>query len=130
VKQLVRYAVVGIASNVSGYLAYLLITWLGVGPKLAMTCLYALGATVSFIGNRRWTFSHTGSISRSAVRFAIAHALGYLLNLSILLIFVDHFGFPHQLVQAVAIVVVALFLFVLFRAFVFPGERAPAAEAP
>jgi putative flippase GtrA len=126
VKQLVRYAVVGLASNVSGYLAYLLITWLGVGPKLAMTCLYLLGATVSFVGNRRWTFSHEGSIGASAARFAIAHALGYLLNLSILLAFVDHLGFPHQAVQAVAIVVVALFLFVLFRLFVFPAQRRPA----
>jgi putative flippase GtrA len=130
VKQLVRYAVVGIASNVAGYLAYLLITWLGVGPKLAMSCLYVLGATVSFIGNRRWTFSHEGSISASAVRFAIAHALGYLLNLSILLVFVDHLGFPHQLVQAVAIVVVALFLFVLFRLFVFPATGRHAGAAP
>jgi len=124
VKQLARYVVVGIATNIAGYLVYLLVTWLGIGPKIAMTCLYAAGATVSFVGNRRWTFSHHGSIGRNAMRFALAHALGYLLNLGMLLVFVDHLGLPHQLVQGVAICVVALLLFVLFRAFVFPAQRA------
>lgn len=129
-KQLVRYAVVGIASNLAGYLVYLLVTWLGVGPKVTMTCLYGLGATVSFIGNRRWTFDHRGNLAAGAVRFAIAHLLGYLLNLSLLVVFVDHLGFPHQLVQAIAIFVVAGFLFVLFRWFVFPPARETPAAAP
>lgn len=128
-KQLLRYAAVGVGSNVAGYLAYLALTWLGTGPKLAMTCLYVLGASVSFVANRAWTFAHRGSIGASALRFAIAHALGYLLNLSILVVFVDHLGFPHQAVQAVAIVVVALFLFALFRAFVFPARAARTQEA-
>ena len=123
-KQLLRYAVVGIASNVAGYLAYLAVTAIGIGPKSAMTGLYALGALVSFLGNRRWTFAHRGSVSGSALRFAVAHVLGYLLNLAILVVFVDHLGFAHQAVQAVAIVVVALFLFTLFRTFVFPRASA------
>jgi putative flippase GtrA len=124
VRQLLRYALVGIGSNVAGFLAYLAITGLGVGPKLAMSCLYVAGASASFFGNRAWTFSHKGSVHASAVRFAMAHVLGYLLNLSILVLFVDHLGYPHQLVQAVAIVVVAFFLFALFRAFVFaPGRE-------
>jgi len=128
VKQLVRYAVVGIASNLAGYLVYLFITWLGVGPKTAMTCLYLLGATVSFVGNRQWTFGHRGSIAAGALRFAFAHLLGYLLNLTLLVVFVDRLGFPHQLVQGIAIFVVAGFLFVLFRWFVFPAA-ATRAEA-
>jgi putative flippase GtrA len=125
-KQLVRYAVVGIATNLAGYAVYLLVTWAGVEPKLAMSCLYAIGATVSFLGNRTWTFGHRGNVAGAAARFAIAHLLGYLLNLALLVVFVDRLGFPHQLVQAVAVVVVALFLFVLFRVFVFPGGRQPA----
>ena len=128
-KQLFRYAAVGAGSNLAGYLAYLGLTWLGVGPKLAMSCLYVLGASVSFAANRAWTFSHAGSVGASAVRFAIAHGLGYLLNLAILVAFVDHLGFPHQAVQAIAIVVVALFLFALFRLFVFPAGAARARGA-
>ena len=121
-----RYAVVGASSNLAGYLIYLAITWLGVEPKAAMTALYLVGATVSFAGNRYWTFSHKGNAAASLVRFGIAHVLGYLLNLTLLVIFVDRLGYPHQWVQAVAIFVVAFFLFVAFRLFVFPSvAKAP-----
>jgi putative flippase GtrA len=119
-RQLVRYAVIGLATNVSGYTVYLLVTWAGIEPKVAMTSLYLIGAIASFFANRRWTFSHQGSIAAGGIRFGIAHLLGYLLNLGLLLVFVDRLGFPHQAVQAVAIVLVALFLFALFRWFVFP----------
>jgi putative flippase GtrA len=118
--QPLRYAVVGVLSNLSGYLVYLTITWQGVEPKTAMTGLYIVGAMVSFMGNRRWTFSHEGNAAASLVRFGIAHVLGYLLNLTLLVIFVDRLGYPHQWVQAAAIFIVAFFLFVAFRLFVFP----------
>ena len=39
--QLTRYALVGIVSNLAGYLVYLLVTYLGVTPKITMTLLYA-----------------------------------------------------------------------------------------
>ena len=41
--QFVRYATVGLASNVVLYLAYLALTATGVGAKLAMSVLYLLG---------------------------------------------------------------------------------------
>ena len=51
-----RYGVVGILSNAVGYSAYLLITWLGAGPKTSMTSLYAASVLLGFIGNRIWAF--------------------------------------------------------------------------
>lgn len=117
--QLLRYGVVGAASNLAGYLVYLAVTYMGVEPKTAMTFLYAAGATFGFFGNRQWAFSHTGSFWRAAGRYALAHCCGYLLNFSLLYVFVDRLGYPHQAVQAVAIFVVAGFLFVAFRYFVF-----------
>lgn len=121
--QLFRYAILGILSNACGYLIYLIITWLGVEPKKAMTGLYLVGATISFIGNRRWTFSYRGDVTSSLVRYSVVHFLGYILNLILLTIFVDQLGYPHQWVQAAAIFVVALFLFVMFRLFVFPNSN-------
>jgi putative flippase GtrA len=52
-------------------------------------------------------------------RYLIAHGLGYLINLTIQIIMVDHLGYAHQLAQAFGICVVAVFLFVLFKYFVF-----------
>lgn len=118
-RQLVRYALIGVLTNVIGYVLYLLITYSGGTPKLTMTGMYAVGVVVSFFANRKFTFRHDGHIGAAGIRFLFAYFLGYLLNLLLLVIFVDRMGFPHQLVQAVAIVVVALFLFALLRLFVF-----------
>lgn len=122
--QLVRYGVVGLTSNALGYLVYLLITYLGVEHKIAMTLLYITGVTIGFFGNRKWVFRHDGHLSSAAWRFGIAHLAGYLLNLSLLLVFVDRLSYPHQYVQGAAIFVVAAFLFIMFRLFVFPSSSA------
>jgi putative flippase GtrA len=121
--QLFRYGVVGIASNLAGYLLFLLITYLGVEPKTAMTLLYVAGATVGFFGNRRWAFSHEGTLLGAGTRYLVAHLFGYMFNFLILLTFVDMLGYSHQIVQAVAIIVVAGFLFVVFKFFVFPKKQ-------
>lgn len=118
-RQLIRYGVVGMASNLTAYFVYLLITYYGVEPKIAMTLVYVIGATIGFIGNRKWTFAHRGNSTSAVLRYVLAHLLGYLLNFLILFTFVDCLGYAHQWVQAVAIIIVAVFLFIVFKYFVF-----------
>lgn len=119
VPQLVRYAVVGIAHNLVGYLVYLFFTAVGFDPKLVVAISYPLAMLVSYLGNKTYTFHHKGAVSRSSVRFLIAHGISYALNLSMLYVFVDLLGYPHQLVQLAAIFVCAAFLFVALKVFVF-----------
>lgn len=126
--QLFSYVLVGVLSNLAGYFLYLFLTYLGCTPKLTMTTLYGVGAVFSFFANRRFTFRHDGHIGAVGIRFLLAYALGYLLNLLLLVLFVDVLGFAHQLVQAVAIVVVAIFLFVVCRLFVFVQRPAVRSE--
>jgi putative flippase GtrA len=121
--QLLRYGVVGIVTNLSLYCFYLLITYLGIEPKMAMTIAYVVGALIGFIGHRQWTFSHRGNANRSAIRYTAAHISGYMLNLFIIFIFVDRLGYAHQVVQAAAIFAVAGFLFIIFKYFVFPEKK-------
>jgi putative flippase GtrA len=115
----VRFVAVGIASNLALYLLYLIITGLGVGYKIAMTGLYVLGIAQTFIANKTWTFAHRGEVRGSLVRYLVAYGLGYVLNLGTLLIFVDKFGLPHQLVQGLAVILVALCMFLMQRYWVF-----------
>ncbi|QFY41396.1 GtrA family protein [Candidatus Methylospira mobilis] len=122
-KQILRYALVGLFSNSAGYCVYLLITSLGFAPKATMSVLYLLAASIGYIGNRQWAFTHRGNPLASAVRYTSAHLMGYGINLSLLLVFTDRLNYPHQLVQAAAIPVVAVFLFVCFRYFVFPQNE-------
>lgn len=123
VTQLFRYGLVGIASNLAGYVVYLLITSLGIAPKITMTFLYGVGAAVGFWGNRKLTFAHKGSLLEAGIRYIIAHCFGYFINLTILIVMVDKLGYAHQLVQAIAIFVVAGFLFLAFKFFVFKNRN-------
>jgi len=117
--QLLRYALVGLVSNAVGYLFYLLLTQKGVAPKITVTLLYVSTAALAFFGNRRLTFQSRGGFMGPAVRYVIAHGLGYLINLALLAVLVDVAGIPHQWVQLAAIFVVAGYMFLALRWFVF-----------
>ena len=121
--QLIRYGLVGVASNAAIYFVYILITYLGIEPKTAMTLMYLLGATIGFMGHRKWTFAHSGATSTAVLRYVLAHTFGYLLNFLILYTFVDRLGYAHQWVQAAAIIIVAVFLFIVFKFFVFSKKN-------
>lgn len=120
--QLIRYALVGLVSNAVGYLFYLLLTHTGVAPKITVTLLYVSTAALAFFGNRRLTFQSRGRFMGPALRYVIAHSLGYMINLAMLAVLADRAGIPHQWVQLAAIFVVAGFMFFALRWFVF-AER-------
>lgn len=114
-----RYIIVGLASNAAIYFLYLVLTSLGLGHKLAMSLLYVLGTLQTFVFNKRWTFSHRGDVRNCSVRYFIAYATGYVLNLALLHVFVDRLGLPHQVVQGIAIIVIAVILFLAQKYWVF-----------
>jgi putative flippase GtrA len=123
--ELLRFIVVGVASNALGYCVYLLITWMGMTPKTAMSLMYAIGVGTAFVGNWRYTFASRTGFRHAAPRYLAAHLLGYFVNLGIHFLG-DRIGLPHQLSQGVGICVVAVLLFVLFRQFVFTEPASPA----
>jgi putative flippase GtrA len=123
-RQFGRYASVGVTSNLALYLAYLGLTMAGIGHKLAMTFLYVTGVLVTYFANRNWSFGHKGMVHQSFSRYLVTYLLGYLLNLSLLWFGVDHLDLPHQGVQAVAIVIVAVSLFIMNKYWVFAVSTA------
>jgi len=119
VKELLKYGLSGVLSNGIGYTVYLLLTYFGVAPKTTMSLLYFTAMSIGFFLNKALTFSYAGSALACGLRYLLAHAAGYLINLAMLIFFVDRLGYAHQVVQAVAIFVVAGFLFLAFKFFVF-----------
>ncbi len=128
--QLARYVFVGIVTNLLGYLAYLLLTRLGVAPALAVTYLYGIGAAIGYLGHRNVTFRDQGGILGSGVRYLLIHCCGYAINIALLVVFVGKLGYPHQYVQAIAISVVAGFLFLSFKFIVFRDKDTSKMERP
>jgi putative flippase GtrA len=95
------------------------LTYSGAGHKLAMTLIYCVGILQTFLLNRRWTFSHQGCYRTALVRYLIIYLLGYLVFFGGLYVFVDLLGYPHQWVQAILIIFVALLLFSMLRVWIF-----------
>jgi putative flippase GtrA len=122
-RQAVRYGFVGVLHNLLGYLLYLLITFFGVDPKLAITILYPVGATAAYFGHSKYSFSYRGRYAHALPRYALAHVAGYGVNFAMLFVLSDTLKLPHQAVQASAIVVVAGVLFLLSRYFIFPRSE-------
>lgn len=122
IAELIRYGVVGVTHNLLGYLVYLLVTWLGADPKVAVAILYPIGTTVSYLANRRWTFNHKGEVSQSMARYVSMHLFGYCLNLAIIVVGVDVLAFPHQLVQLFATGFLATLFFIMSKFLIFNAD--------
>lgn len=123
--QFARYAIVGLASNAIGYGFYILLTRLGLGPKLAMSLLYGIGVLQTFVFNKRWSFRFAGAATPALIRYATVYALGYVINFLMLMLLVDQAGLPHQWVMAGLVVFMALFFFLGQKFWVFGQTPAP-----
>jgi len=117
--QFLRYAIVGLGSNLLLYLGYLLLTTWGIGYKTAMTLMYVIGVMQTFLFNRSWSFRHQGGLHGAFVRYVATYVFGYILNFSILWFAVDRLGQPHEIVQGVMILALAILLFLLQKFWVF-----------
>ena len=117
--QLIRYLIVGLASNAVIYVGYLFLTQLGMGPKFAMSLLYGVGVLQTFVFNKKWSFRFEGAAAPALVRYLVVYAVGYGVNFLAMVLLVDQAALPHQLVQGVMIFIVAIMLFTAQRYWVF-----------
>ena len=123
-QQFIRYVLVGLISNAILYGIYIVLTSLGMWPKLAMSLLYGVGVIQTFVFNKQWSFRFNGAAAPSLMRYATAYALGYVINFSALILLVDQMELPHEWVQGVMLVVIAIILFLAQRYWVFaPTKR-------
>lgn len=128
-KQFSKFAVVGLASNGLLYISYLLLTAMSMGNKTAMSVLYVAGVCLTFFFNRKWTFAHRGSFSRSFVAYLLMYLIGYLVNFSALYVLVDRFEFNHRIVQGIMVLVIAILLFFLQKTLVFKENASNIGQA-
>jgi hypothetical protein len=87
-----------------------------------MTVLYALGVLQTFLFNKRWSFGDRGPKGVALLRYSVAYASGYALNYAMLAVFVDVLRLRHEYVQGVTVLLVAIYLIVLLRIWVFRGS--------
>lgn len=123
-RQFFRYVVVGAVSNAALFIAYLVLTRLGMGHKLAASVAYAIGVIQTFAFNRSWSFRDRGLVGPAFLRYMASYAFGYLLNMAALVLLVDYRSMRHEYVQAATILGLAVVLFLLQKFWVFrDGEE-------
>ena len=120
--QIVKYGAVGVVVNVAGYALFLLLLWLGIEHKLAVTLLYPVGALVSFWLNRTLVFRSEVSLPSSLVRLILMLLSGYILNIGMLYFFVDRNGHDPRIIQIFSFIAVAVLFFLVNKLFVH-GNR-------
>jgi putative flippase GtrA len=54
--QFAKYGAVGLAANGIGYAVYLLVTWMWLDPKVAITLLYPFRAIIGYFGHANIAF--------------------------------------------------------------------------
>jgi putative flippase GtrA len=117
--QLVRYGIVGLGTNALGYVLYLGLTGLGMGPKLAMSLLYMVGVLQTFVFNKAWTFRYVGRGRAALQRHVVLYVGGYLIQFLLLALMVDTLRWRHQWVMAGVILLMAVFFFLGQKFWVF-----------
>ena len=118
-KQLVRYAAVGVAATAAHYALMALAVEAGHWPAwLASGAGALLGAQVAFWANRHYTFAHTGPWLPAWGRFHVTAGAGALLGMLLVDAGVKA-GLHYLLAQAGATVVVMLASFAANRAWAF-----------
>lgn len=118
--ELIRYGVVGLASNGLAFGIYILITYLGVAPEVTAAGIYLVGASSSYLGNYKWTFASKNHHFSTLPKFVVAHILGLSIQLLLISYLYRKIGLSHQLAQLVTIGCVAIILFLSYKYYVYP----------
>jgi len=118
-KQLISYLFLGSLNTAVGFFLYLIITYHGLNPKIALTFVYIIGIFFGCFAYKKYTFSYKGTSANIFLRYLTSYLLGYILNFIILFIFVDKLSYQHQWVQFSATIFVAAFNFFLLKYCVF-----------
>jgi putative flippase GtrA len=117
--QLVRYASVGVCTNIASYLFYLWLTVLGSPPIAAATSAFAGAVILSFALNRSVTFRSAADPRRLLRRYVVAYGIAYGIDVGGLYVVSTLLRYPHELVQLALIVIIAFGLFAAQKWWVF-----------
>lgn len=121
-RPLVRYGVVGVASNGALYVAFLLLLQLAVRPEVAAGICYGFGVCLSYVLNRAWSFQSRDTHREDMPKFLLAHLVGLcstVLMLSLLLNWLRP-----ELAQLVNVGFTAIIIYANLRLLRFGGENA------
>lgn len=120
---LIRYGIVGLVTNALLYGLFVVLIRLGLSAVLSAAVCYALGVTLSYVLNRRWSFASAASHRHDLPRFLFAYGIGFLATM-IFIAVLTHVLAP-EVAQALNIGLTAITIYLSLRLLRFgqTGEK-------
>ena len=119
-RNFVRFILVGGATTACQYIVLtLLVELLHTKADVASSIGYGVGAAVSYILNRFWTFKSDLSHAQSLPRFIVMIGIGLLLSFALMHALVDFAGIYYLLAQVLTTGMVMLSNYLLAASWVF-----------
>lgn len=119
--QLIKYGLVGIINtSITAIIMYLLMNGFGVDYTISNAIGYIAGFFNSFMLNKIWTFkSNKASTISQFIRFAVVFAICYILQLGLVVLFVEHFKISENISQLIGMIFYTLIGFFFNKIFTF-----------
>jgi len=93
-------------------------------PIIAVSIFYPLGVLYSYFAHKRFSFQNSDKKNwQSIIKYITIYVMGYFLNIGLIYIFYNILDYPHQIVQLIAIFIVAGFLFTALKFIVFKNNN-------
>jgi len=129
VKQLLRFAAVGVLNTAVGYaVIFGCMYLLGWGAVISNIAGYAVGLVVSYTLNRTFTFRSAAGKKQEVVRFLSIFIVAYLANVGALMLLIDHVGMHKGWAQLAAGAVYTGLFYLLSKYYVFAESHSRAAS--
>jgi putative flippase GtrA len=114
-----RYLGGGVLNTLLGFAAIFLLMGFGVSPILANTGGYAFGLLLGFVVAKKFVFRSNGHFVSETVRYLMAFAIAFLINLTVLELFINLFELNPYISQILAAASYTVAMYVFSRMFVF-----------
>jgi putative flippase GtrA len=128
-KQLLKFAAVGVVNTALGYAVIFACMYLADLSAVTSNVIgYAVGLIVSYVLNRSFTFRSAAPPRREIIRFVAIFLLAYLANLAALVLLIRHAGVHEGVAQVIAGVVYFALSFLLNKYYVFAVRQVSVTE--
>jgi putative flippase GtrA len=117
-----KFVVVGVTNTLGGYAFYAALLVLGMNYALALTLEYVAGIAYGFLLNKRWTFKAQAKSAQQASRFVALYGFIYVLNVTLLMIFVERLALSPYLAQIFILGFLTLLSFVVQKHWIFTKQ--------
>ena len=120
ISQIIKYGSVGIVTNALGYMVYIVIAnIIGVSPPVAAIISGFLVISLSFYLNKRFSFGNNSKSISMAVNYYILYVSAIFFHSFIIFIFSNVFGFAHEIIAGISIILISCSLFLIQKFLLF-----------